>query len=118
MNRMTKSQLTGVVVVLLLANSLLGCTCNQCLIGCTDFCLGLDDPSSAQNCIFPCVFVWCPIACTGTEANQTCTDNSDERAAMYEYYQDAAIQICEEYPEECQEAFDTYIESLDEEDTE
>jgi hypothetical protein len=33
---------------------------------------------------------------------------------MSENYQ-AAIQLCEEYPEECQEAFDAWVESLEKE---
>ncbi len=40
-----------------------------------------------------------------------CTEDPDECAATFEYYQDAAIEFCEEYPEQCQEAFDAWAEA-------
>jgi hypothetical protein len=46
--------------------------------------------------------------------SQNCTDHPEECAAVFVYYQKEATQLCEEYPEECQQAFDAWVESLEE----
>jgi len=42
-----------------------------------------------------------------------CEENPDECAATFEQLQLAAIEFGEEYPEECQQALDTWVESLE-----
>jgi hypothetical protein len=37
----------------------------------------------------------------------------DECAATFEQLQMSAAQFCDEYPEECQKAFDAWVESVD-----
>jgi hypothetical protein len=43
----------------------------------------------------------------------SCEGTPGECIATWEHYQDAAIQYCEEYPEECQQYLDAWVESLD-----
>jgi hypothetical protein len=47
--------------------------------------------------------------------SQLCEKNPDECTATFEYYQNASIPFCEEYPEACQQAFDSWAESFEEE---
>jgi len=41
------------------------------------------------------------------------TETPDECAATFEQLQTTAIEFCEKYPEECQQAFDTWLEASD-----
>jgi len=64
-------------------------------------------------------FWLCGIAMVGTcgslPAGQSteCLETPEECAAMYTYYQQEVAQLCEEYPEECQQAFDSWLEASD-----
>ena len=114
MDRIIRSKLSGILVVLFLANSFLGCTCNECVgVWCPTVC-SLSGPL-VFLCAVACAFSLCKPICDQTGAYQDCTENPDECAATYEQLQLAAIEFCNEYPEECQEAFDTWVESFEEE---
>ena len=113
MNRMIRSRLSGVSVVLLLALVLAGCG-DVCLVVCMPSlvigCFNLLD----ENLLFlplcaGAALLSCSTLC-GVELPMSCAENPDECAATYEQLQLAAIQFCEEYPEECQEAFDAWAE--------
>ncbi len=114
MNRIIRSRLSGVSVVLLLA---------LVVAGCGDVCLVVCMPSLVIGCFnlleenllsLPlcagAALLTCSTVC-GVEFPMSCTENPDECAATYEQLQLAAIQFCEEYPEECQEAFDTWVDA-------
>jgi hypothetical protein len=46
--------------------------------------------------------------------DEWCEENPEACAATWEHIQIEAIQFCEQYPEECQEAFEAYVESFGE----
>ena len=134
MNRIMRSRLGRLLLLLLVPVVLAGWTCPGS--GCCEEC-----PLSmvmVVACVVPCVplasifycghedhpmacigniymqFSWvCIFVCASLFAWLPCTENPDEYTATFEQFQLAAIQFCEEYPEECQEAFDTWAESLD-----
>jgi hypothetical protein len=90
MNPMNKLRLTGAGVVWLLPLVLMACTipCDECGPYCEEYCSGAGglDPL----CFFACYF-YCELSCIPLEASQ----------------------FCEEYPEECQQLFDPWVESLE-----
>jgi len=45
--------------------------------------------------------------------SQFCEEDPDECVATYERFQLAAIDRCEEYPEECRQAFAAWVASMD-----
>jgi hypothetical protein len=49
-----------------------------------------------------------------TAVIQFCEEYPDACTAMFAQMQTQAIQYCEQYPDECQEAFEAWVESLDE----
>jgi len=117
MNRIIRSRLTGIAVVLLLV-VLSGCQ-QLCFSEiCVPVCVMLMPPDF-NHPFDPWIFLGgCCLGCAGLCREVFplfFTDNSAECAATFEYYQDAAIQLCQEYPEECQEYFDAWVASLDEE---
>jgi hypothetical protein len=114
MNRMIRSRLSGVSVVVLLALLFAGCG-DVCLVVCMPSvvigCFNLLE----ENLLFlplcaGAALLSCSTLC-GVELPMSCSENPDECAATYEQLQLAAIQFCEEYPEECQEAFDAWTEA-------
>ena len=123
MNRILRSRLSCIAVVLLIPIILLGCDRETCLdavfgvcgLGCNLPCGIVSDPLLFLLCMGGCVLV-----CTGPliescPSSLECADDPAECAATWEQMQTTAIQICEEYPEECQQAFDTWVESFEEE---
>ncbi len=115
MNRMRKSRLGVIAVVLLVPTILMGC--NQ--YGCAALCgLFVYLPCNEQGLGPLCVFMFAACFALGgcwLLPAEYCGEDPEECAAMYEQFQIAGIEFCEEHPEECQEAFDTWVESLDEE---
>jgi hypothetical protein len=118
MNGIIRSRLSGVSVVLLLALVLAGCG-DVCLVVCMPSvvigCFNLLE----ENLLFlplcaGAALLTCSTVC-GVEFPMSCSENQDECAATLEQMQTAAIQFCEEYPEECQEAFDAYVDPFEEE---
>jgi hypothetical protein len=64
--------------------------------------------------IYPgCMIICAYTACLYPFLDKEGAGNPDECAATFEQLQLEAIQFCEAYPEECQEYFDSYVESLD-----
>jgi len=126
MNRIRGSRLTFLAVIVLIPLVLVACQdCNQCENFCWELCPMcapfFGHPIFCPLCIIfaykPCWNIFCDRfpGCDDSEPSSAdCTDNPNECAVSSEYYQ-AAIQFCEDYPEECQEAFDSWVESLDEE---
>lgn len=115
MNHMIRYRLSGIVVVLLLPLVLGGC--NQ--YGCAAFC-GLFTylPCTEQGLGPLCVFLF--VACFALGGcwllpAEYCAEDPEECTAMYTYYQEETAQLCEAYPEECQQTFNTWVEALDEE---
>lgn len=101
MNRAVRSRMSGIAGVLLLTMFLSGCCLGECLI----FLL-----AGGPLFFWLCMGDLCPVP---TAQSQACTENSEECAAWLSYYQTEAIQFCEEHPEQCQENFDSWVESLD-----
>ena len=116
MNRMRRSRLSCIAVLLIVSMAIVGCA--NC-----ELCIGYCAYTFVPVCIIPpfsiACMVWCAQAlcphCIGTGAYQDCAETPDECTATVEQLQTTAIQFCEEYPEECQEYFDAWVESLDEE---
>jgi hypothetical protein len=103
MNRVVRSRLSGIAVLLITPLVLIGCmNCDICSTFCYEVCPDV-------GCMLICGFTLCG-HCAG--APQGCTENADECAATSEYYQ-AAIQFCEEYPEDCARILDALVGSLD-----
>ena len=94
--------------------------CNQ--YGCAALCgLAVYLPCTAQGLGPLCVFTFAACFALGgcwLLPAEYCAEDPEDCAVMYAYYQQEVAQLCEEYSEECQEAFDTWVQSLDEEDTE
>ncbi len=115
---MNRLRLSGIAVVLLIPIFLLGCdqeTCNKvvfggCALGCTPACglLSLFYPFSM--CMLVCGSYCFVLAESCYSLN--CTGDPDECAATFEQLQLEAIQFCEAYPEECQQVFDSWVESF------
>ena len=139
MNRMRKSKLSLLVVLLLLPLVLAGCTFQQFWASLMAVCI----PPAYLTCItrFPgelsdlieCsvgAFYWCGFVTLifteifypfpyqseallepmGAEAIEFCEEYPDDCAEVFEQMQIAAIEYCETNPAECQEAFDTWLE--------
>lgn len=114
MNRTRRSRLIAIAVVLIIPLVLMGCRdYEECAFGCIDLC----GPLFGLGCMAVCP-MWCanfypfwyPFG-----PSQACTESPDECATTFEQMQMSAIEFCEEYPVECQQAFDTWVESLEEE---
>ena len=116
MNRMIRSRLSGVSVVLLLALVLAGCG-SVCQVVCmppsviTCFNLFGGNLLSLPLCVGAALWA-CSSVC-GVEFDLACTENPDDCTATFEQLQLAGIQYCEEYPEECDQFFDSWVESFD-----
>ena len=106
MNQLIRARVGCIAVLLIVSMILCGCSPEVCGILCSPFLL---DPGAGAIMWFLCF-----LRCTGAIR----VENSDLCSATWEQMQLAAIEICEEYPEECQQAFDAYLESLEEEETE
>jgi len=122
MNRIIRSRLSCLILLLLVPLALSACEqlgFYLCFSPCALLCSSLldQDPISylAPLCFISCGYL-CDVDFYIAEPGtlQECSENPDGCAATYEQLQLAAIQFCEEYPEECQEYFDAYVESLDE----
>jgi len=107
MNSIIRSRLCCIVVVLTISIILIGCpNTEQCLESCMILCI----PFYSIVCIYPCG-AWC----LPPKILQCRAENPDECAATFEQMQLAAIQFCEESPEVCQQAFESYVQSFEEE---
>jgi len=117
MNRMIRTRLSGIAVLLVVPLIPMGClTCEDCTTFCDDLCYDVPPFPGLLICNMPCMFVMCWSTCASvyqSEESQVCLENPEECAAMSEYYQ-AAARFCEAYPEECQEYFDAWVESMEE----
>jgi hypothetical protein len=101
-----RSRLNGIGIGLLLDAALTGCACEQCYSICTDTgSLIFRSPSVAV-----CASIYSPI-----EVSQVRTEDPDERATVFGKRQISAIAFCKAYPQECQAAFDAYLDSLEQE---
>ena len=111
MNRIIRSRLSCLAVLLLAPLALFACTnCDDCVGACYGVCFpALINPLVYLMCVGTCAGEFCTYACDFTELQQ-----DSKYTPAFEYYQ-AAIEFCEEYPEECQQAFDAWVESMDEE---
>jgi len=107
MNRIIRSRFSGIAVVLLFPLVFLGCST------CDDTCAFLSLPCLPGGSLFVMCWAACMSMCSGQQISSDCTEHSDECAATFEQMQTLAIQFCEEYPEECQEYFDVWVESFD-----
>jgi len=105
MNRIIRSRVRGLVIVLLLSLFLMGCDqCSQCMF----ICMILPPTTDFVSCLFVCTFM--TPYCRPENWMQTL----DECAATFEQMQTAAIEYCEASPEQCQEYFDSWVETLEE----
>ena len=114
MNRKIRSRLNGVSAVVLLALLLAGCG-DVCLVVCMPSvvigCFNLLEENLLFLPLCAGVAAWgCSSVC-GVEFPLSYNENPDECAATWEQMQFAAIEFCEEYPDECQEAFDSWTEA-------
>ena len=121
MNRMIRSRLSSIAVVLIVSTALVGC-CELCGVTCYVLTLGIVWPL-----LYICACALCPVCVAdispcysdiSAAMSQLCEEYPDQCAATFEYYQNASIPFCEEYPETCQQAFDAWVESLEEEEIE
>ena len=113
MNRIIRSRLSRIAVLVAVSMAVVGCMdCNTCI---EDICL--------PTLIFVqyCIAILCPKCIQGLDGSdcsaatsQICEDNPNECTATWEQMQLSAIQFCGENPGECQEAFDVWVESLEE----
>jgi hypothetical protein len=116
MDRMIRSRLSGFSIVLILALVLVGCG-DVCLVVCMPslvigcFNLFQENLLSLPLCAGASLLT-CSTVC-GVDFSSSCAEDPDQCFATYEQLQLAAIEFCEEYPEACQQAFDTWVESLD-----
>ena len=109
MNRIIRSKLSIITVLLILSMPFVSCGYDPWM-WCYGACAAICSP-------FLIVNPWASLVCFGQCSEicpplQGCEDNPDDCAAMFELYE-AAMEVCEEYPEECQQAFDSWVESLD-----
>jgi len=102
MNRMIRSRLACLTIILMLGLGAVGCGPL-----CALFCL-ITQPQD-----FPICLIGLCLGAGFSSTSQDCAGNPDECAATFEQQQTAVIQFCEEYPEKCQQAFDAWVESLD-----
>jgi hypothetical protein len=113
MNRIIRSRLSCLAVLLLVPLAFSACTnCNDAPDGCMVVCYPtmLANPLLYLMCVGTCLREVCSV-CDCPWAGEP---QDSKYTPAFEYYQ-AAIEFCEEYPEECQEYFDAWVESLDEE---
>lgn len=122
MNRMITSRLSGIAVVLLIPIILLGCNEETCINAVFGVCgLGCSLPCGYASLFIPDFFPACAVMCgffcyfdlVESCYSLNCTGDPDECAATFEQLQLEAIRFCEEYPDECQQAFDAWVEPLD-----
>jgi hypothetical protein len=115
MNRIIGPRLSILADVLFLPVILMGCgnNCDLCMLPCT-LCVLLP-PYYNAICLFWCFDAHCP-NCPNPFGTTDCADNPDGCVATFEQMELTASQFCEQYPEECQQAFDAWVESFDEED--
>jgi len=108
MNRIIRSELSIIAVLLVVPMAFVGCTDPMLWqTMCAAICL----PFAMLNGYF---WIACIGHCNGYRpvSLQGCIDNPDDCAAMFELYE-AAMQTCEAYPEECAEVLDSYAQSFD-----
>jgi hypothetical protein len=116
MNRIIRSRLACIAVLLIVTMAIVGCGQN-CFL-CNRFCLSLAG-SGGAFIVIPCMLTLCPscLESAGSprplQMSQLCEENPADCVATFEQMQMAAIELCEEHPEECQQAFDAWVESLD-----
>jgi hypothetical protein len=104
---MIRSRVNGIGAGLLLDSALMGCACEQCYSICTD----------TGSLIFRLPFVAvCTSIYSPTEVSQDHTENSNRGATTFAQSQISAIEFCKAYPQECQAAFDAYLESFEGQD--
>ena len=110
MNRIIRSRLSGIAVLLIVSMAVVGCnaTCDICHLTC-----GL-----VGNIIiaYICILVSCPECLSPADPaaiSQFCEENPDECTATFEQIQTAAIQFCEASPQECNDLFDSWVELFD-----
>ena len=143
MNRVIRSRLTGIAVILIIPLFFTGCinckTCELCfysgMIPCLVACAPVYPyPPLTFICPIGCTFGYIAFVCAACvdmldecsgewepwlkmqmASIEFCKETPDEFASTYEQFQLAATEYCEEHPEKCQEAFDTWLESFDEE---
>jgi hypothetical protein len=105
MNPMIRSRVNGIGVGLLHDSALMGCACEQCFSICTD----TDSLIFRLPCVAVCTSIYSP-----TEVSQAHTENPNRRASTFaQQRQIEAIEFCKAYPQECQAAFDAYLESFE-----
>jgi hypothetical protein len=116
MNRISRSGFSAIAIILTAPLGLMGCLdCDRCNYVCYESCLDTGLLPLMVFCqVFAgrCMYLLCPSCILAT--SQDCENDPDKCTAMSENYQ-AAIQLCNEYPEECQQAFDAWVESLEKE---
>jgi len=98
MNRIGRSRLTCLAIVLLISFPLSACMdCTLCGYWCLLECLPQIEewPTFYETCFTPCQREWC-FHCNPDEILQ---GTADECSATFDQMQLAAIQFCEEYPE-------------------
>jgi hypothetical protein len=118
MNRMIGARLSVIAVLLIVPLALMGCRiCWKCQNECNEnLCPRIcpDDWWCWWPCTIVCFETLCALPCALTKASQYCAeDPDDECVATWEEMQLAAIEFCEEYPAECQQAFDSWLEASD-----
>jgi len=117
MNRIIRSRLICLALVLAISLVPMGCTlllCLPCLLDCAqcfDYPVEYGSPELTFCALFcglsDCTMV--PFPC------EIFPPNAVERNPTFEQMQIASIEYCEQYPEECQEAFEAYVDSFEEE---
>jgi hypothetical protein len=103
MNRVMRSKSIGLVAILIPSLFVVGCNpCQQCILAWMT-----QQNMDFLEALFVCTFFG------GGCLPETWVQTPDECSATLEQPQDAAMQFCGTYPEECREAFDVWVESLD-----
>ena len=109
MNRMIRSRLSCIAVLLLLPMVFVSCgmPCDECMEALESFCRLFYEVEADFS--YFCM-VMRPYICYPTG----CEDYPAECAANWEQMQTIAIQFCEAHPQECQQAFYSWVASLEE----
>lgn len=115
MNRVTRSRLTCLAVILTLSLVLTGCPPEVVCVASLLDCISCVLPSYPPDYPPEGAYALCAMACLAVQCQFPfpCEILTGDSAATWEQLQTAAIQYCETYPEECREALDSSLEAPD-----
>jgi len=126
MNRILRSRLCCIAVLLLILIVLLGCErivhlIPLCAFACEVLCAVTNTPPPLDAICWSLCVPGCVVVGLDIEVPRNleyCAANRGECADRLDDYLAAGYQYCKAYPEDCQQFFDTWVEASEEEATE